>query len=106
MPFLRSPVEHNSDALLTHRMAGVAVEPIFIHGLHRSGTTLLYSLLQATQRVNVVTTYHVLRYRQLLARHLAGETERAKAELAGQLRAAGVLDRVIDGMRVTPDMPD
>jgi hypothetical protein len=105
MPFLRS-VDHNSDAPHTLRVAGIPVEPIFIHGLHRSGTTLLYSLLQATQLFNVVTSYHVLRYRQILARHLAGETERAKAELAVQFRAVGVLDRVIDGVRVTPDMPE
>jgi hypothetical protein len=87
-------------------LAGIPVEPIFIHGLHRSGTTLLCSLMQATQRFNVVTTYHVLRFRQILARHLAGETEWAKAELAVQFRAVGVLDRVIDGVRVTPDMPE
>ncbi len=89
-----------------HRLVGIPVEPIFITGLHRSGTTLLYSLLQATQRFNGVTAYHVLRYRQLLARHHAGETEQAKADLAEQFQAAGVLDRVIDGMRVTPDMPE
>jgi Sulfotransferase family len=99
-------VGHDSDAPHMHRLAGIPVEPVFITGPHRSGTTLLYSLLQATQRFNGVTAYHVLRYRQILARHLAGETEQAKTELAEQFRAAGVLDRVIDGMRVTPDMPE
>ena len=89
-----------------HRLAGIPVEPVFITGPHRSGTTLLYALLRATQRFNGVTAYHVLRYRQLLARHLAGETGQAKAELAEQFRAAGVLDRVLDGVRVTPDMPE
>lgn len=97
---------HNLDASHLYRLAGVPVEPVFITGPHRSGTTLLYSLLQATRRFNVVTAYHVLRFRQLLARHLAGETDRAKAELAEQFRAAGILDRVIDGVRVTPDMPE
>jgi hypothetical protein len=99
-------VGYNLDAPHLHQLAGIPVEPVFITGLHRSGTTLLYSLLQATQRVNGVTVYHVLRYRQILARHLAGETDRAKAELADQFRAAGVLDRVIDGVRVSPDMPE
>ncbi|MBN9523570.1 hypothetical protein J0H58_34510 [bacterium] len=96
----------NPDALHLHRLAGIPVEPVFITGPHRSGTTLLYSLLLATHRLNGVTAYHVLRYRQLLARHLAGEADRARAELAGQLRAAGVVDRVIDGVRVTPDTPE
>lgn len=96
----------HSDAPHLHRLAGIPVEPVFITGPHRSGTTLLYSLLLATHRFNGVTAYHVLRYRQLLARHLAGETGRAKAELAEQFRAAGVFDRVIDGVRVTPDMPE
>lgn len=89
-----------------HRLAGIPVEPVFITGPHRSGTTLLYSLLLASQRFNGVTAYHVLRNRQILAHHLAGDTERAKFELAEEFRAAGVFDRVIDGVRVTPDMPE
>jgi hypothetical protein len=100
------PVGREPDVPHLHRLAGIPVEPVFITGPHRSGTTLLYALLQATQRVNVVTAYHVLRYRQILARHLAGETAQARAELAEQFRAAGVLDRVIDGVRVTPDTPE
>ena len=99
-------VGHNLDAPHTHRLAGIPVEPVFITGPHRSGTTLLYSLLLATQRFNGVTAYHVLRYRQMLARHLAGETEQAKTELAEQFRSAGILVGVIDGVRVTPDMPE
>lgn len=91
---------------LLRRLAGVPVAPVFITGPHRSGTTFLYAVLQAARRFNVVTAYHVLRYGELLARHAAGETDRAKAELAAGLRAAGVLDRVIDGIAVTPDMPE
>src|SRR5687767_11464032 len=94
-------VSHGSDVPLLQRLAGIPVEPVFITGLHRSGTTLLYALLLATQRFNGVTAYHVLRYRQILARHLDGETLQAKAELAEQFRAAGILDRVIDGVQVT-----
>lgn len=97
---------HNPDAPHMYRVAGIPVEPVFITGPHRSGTTLLHLLLQATKRINGVNAYHVLRYRQILARHLAGETEQAKAELAERFRAVGVLDRVIDGVRVTSDMPE
>jgi hypothetical protein len=99
-------VGHNADAHHIHRLAGIPVEPLFITGPHRSGTTLLYSLLLAMQRFNGVTAYHVLRYRKILAHHLSGETEQAKSELAEQFRANGVLDRVIDGVRVTPEMPE
>ncbi|QEL20962.1 sulfotransferase family protein [Limnoglobus roseus] len=99
-------MDHHPDAPHLPRLAGIPVEPVFITGAHRSGTTLLYSLLLATHRFNGVTAYHVLRYRQILARHLAGETARAKGELAEQFRAAGVFDRVIDGVRVTPDLPE
>lgn len=87
------------DAPHLHRLAGM---PVFITGPHRSGTTLLYALLLATGRFNGVTACHVLRHRQLLADHLAGDTDRAKADLAEQFRAAGITDRVIDGVRVTP----
>jgi Sulfotransferase family len=99
-------VGHRSDVQHLHHLDSIPVEPVFITGPHRSGTTLLYSVLQATQRFNTVTAYHVLCYRQILARHMASETEQAKAELAEQFRAAGILDRVIDGVRVTPDTPE
>jgi hypothetical protein len=97
---------YSPDAPHLPRLAGVPVEPVFIAGPHRSGTTLLYALLQETGRFNAMTAYHVLRFRRLLADHLAGETERAKADLADRFQAAGVFDRAIDGVRVTPDTPE
>jgi len=94
------------DSELLHHLTAVPVSHVFITGPHRSGTTFLYSLLQATGRVNVVTAYHVLRSDELLTHHLAGKSELARKELAAELLAVGVLDRVIDGIPVSTDMPE
>jgi hypothetical protein len=96
----------NPDAAHLKSLHGVGFRPVFISGPHRSGTTFLYGLLQATGRFNVVTTYHVLRYRELLANHAAGTTDRAKRELAAVLAADGTADRGIDGVPLTPDTPE
>ena len=75
-------------------------------GDHRSGTTFLYSLLQATGAFNVVTAYHVLCYPTLLANHFASRTECAHREVAEAMRKAGIGDRGIDAVKATPDTPE
>lgn len=96
----------NLDGPHRHRLADIAFRPVFITGDHRSGTTFLYLLLQRVERFNVVTAYHVLRYRQLLHNHFTGTTAEARRDLAREFHAAGLLDRVIDGVPVSPDMPE
>jgi hypothetical protein len=87
-------------------LEGVSFQPIFIIGDHRSGTTLLYQLLSRTGAFNVLTAYHVIRYDEVLANHLNGRTAEAARELADYFAREGLADRVIDGVRVTPDLPE
>jgi hypothetical protein len=94
------------DAQHFHLLGPVATRPVFIMGPHRSGTTFLYKLLQATGRFNVLTAYHVLRYDELLDNRIRGAEGEAKARLAESFRALGVADRGIDGVPVTPDTPE
>jgi len=84
----------------------VGFTPFFILGDHRSGTTLLYKLLSQTKCFNIVTAYHVIKYQEILANHLEGNTESARGELAASFAELGIKDRVIDGMAVTPDFPE
>jgi len=84
----------------------IGFTPFFILGDHRSGTTLLYKLLSQTKCFNIVTAYHVIRYQEILANHLEGKTEMARGELAASFAELGIKDRVIDGMKVTPDFPE
>ena len=81
-------------------------DPVFIIGDHRSGTTVLYQALARTGAFNVVTAYHVIRDRDVVSNYMAGREEEARRELAGELERRGLTDRVIDGTRVTPDLPE
>ncbi len=84
----------------------VRFRPIFIMGDHRSGTTLLYQLLDATQCFNVVRAYHLSRYDEVIANHLHGTEGAAKQELGSYFAREGLTDRIIDGVGVTPDLPE
>lgn len=84
----------------------VSFDPIFIVGDHRSGTTVLYQLLSLTGAFNVVTAYHVIRYHEILANHVAGRTAQARQELADEFARLGLASRVIDGVQVTPELPE
>ena len=84
----------------------VSFQPIFIMGDHRSGTTLLYQLLDATQRFNVVRAYHIIKYDEVLTNYLDQQEESAKKQLGELFNEIGVTDRLLDGVRVTPDLPE
>jgi hypothetical protein len=80
--------------------------PVFILGSARSGTTILYQLLAATERFNWVTAYHLIKYDELLANHLGQTTERAKQELSDRFRDLGIAGARFDGVEVDPDFPE
>jgi len=84
----------------------VHFEPIFILGDHRSGTTLLYKLLAATQCFNFVTAYHVIRYDDILFNYVNRREDDARQALDELFRSLGLSDRIIDGVPVTPDLPE
>ncbi|NJN24394.1 MAG: sulfotransferase [Acaryochloridaceae cyanobacterium RL_2_7] len=47
-----------TDKIYSDLLPHVKVEPIFIMGDHRSGTTLLYQLLAMSEAVHYVMAYH------------------------------------------------
>ncbi|HBE18531.1 MAG TPA: sulfotransferase [Cyanobacteria bacterium UBA11149] len=84
----------------------VEVQPIFIMGDHRSGTTLLYKLLAATECFNVVTAYHIIKYNELLF-HQINQTEvRSQKELDEHFQFLGLQNRIIDKVAVTSSLPE
>jgi hypothetical protein len=87
-------------------LQGVTFEPVFIIGDHRSGTTLLYQLLSSTGAFNVVTAYHVICYQQIVSDHLSQQAAAAQRALADRFLRLGLANRVIDGVRVSPDLPE
>lgn len=78
--------------------------PIFILGLHRSGTTLLYQMLAASGCFNVVTARHVICFDDLNGR--AADAARSRARLHERLSRLGVSSRKVDVVRLGPDTPE
>ena len=87
-------------------LPSVAFTPVFILGDHRSGTTLLYKLLAASECFNIVTAYHLLRYDEILYNYINGKEDQARQALAEQFASLGLTDRGIDHVAVTPDLPE
>jgi len=84
----------------------VAFRPVFIMGDHRTGTTILYKILGATDCFNIVTAYHIINYHEIIHHHLNQSTTESQQQLAARFDQDGLRDRVIDRLPVTPDMPE
>jgi hypothetical protein len=79
---------------------------VFILGVHRSGTSILYKMLSATGSFNSVTAYHLINYNELLSNHHWNKEEQAKQKLTESLKKDGVSDRGIDRLKVTADFAE
>lgn len=96
----------NPDLPYLDSLKDVGFRPFFIIGDHRSGTTLLYQLLAQTQCFNIVTAYHVIRYDQVVFDHMQGRSEESRQELSATFAQLGLKDRILDGIAVSPDLPE
>ena len=105
MPTAKKETQTDADSQHLDVLKGVKFRPIFIMGSHRSGTTLLHQILEATQCFNVVTAYHIIRYDEIIQNHLNGATDESKADLAALFEQKGLKNRGIDGIEVSPDAP-
>ena len=83
-----------------------AFAPVFILGLHRSGTSVLYNVLAATGRFSFVTVYHLVEYHRILADHVEGRTAEARERLTLEFRGAGMSDRGVDSMTPAVDFAE
>lgn len=81
-------------------------EPVFILGLHRSGTTYLNQVLAEALPLTGLTAYHVLRFDRLLAWRREGREEEERRALEAMFRGWGMDTRRIDDVRLGPDMPE
>ncbi|MEM9485656.1 MAG: sulfotransferase [Cyanobacteria bacterium P01_F01_bin.116] len=88
------------------QLKDVDVQPIFILGDHRSGTTLLYQTLALSQCFNVVKAYHVIKYDEILHNyHNKLEPEKLQA-LEIEFEQLGICDREFDTVPVSPNLPE
>ena len=84
-------------------ISDIKFQPIFIMGLHRSGTTILYKMLNETGHFNIVTAYHILKYEELLHNFKNNLEEKTKLALSIQFKELGIKNRKIDSIEITPD---
>ncbi|MBN1280122.1 MAG: sulfotransferase [Candidatus Thermoplasmatota archaeon] len=84
----------------------VSFTPVFILGVHRSGTSILYKMLTATESFNPVTAYHLLNYHELLTNFHLGREAEAQQQLTESFHHQGLTDRGIDQLGITADFAE
>lgn len=94
------------DGPLLPKIRDIHYEAVFIMGDHRSGTTILNKILGATGCFNVVTAYHVICFKELLHHYLNQKVEEAKKQLSHRFMQAGVYQRGIDRVPISPETPE
>ncbi|MEM0466314.1 MAG: sulfotransferase [Candidatus Thermoplasmatota archaeon] len=91
------------DTPYLHLIEGISFQPIFILGLHRSGTSILYKMLAETGCFNTVSTYHILRFDELLSDKITHRQEAERLKLQQLFQDLGITTRKIDHLQITPD---
>lgn len=96
----------NLDRKYLQKLEKIEFQPVFILGLHRSGTSILYKMLNATGCFNPVIAYHLIKYNQLLFNHLNKKEVTAKNDLTDLIKQNGLRDRGIDRLEITADFAE
>ena len=88
------------------KIGNVTFDPVFIMGLQRSGTSILYKMLDATNCFNVVTAYHIIKYDEILYNHINNLEDSAKKALSELFGQQSKTTRGIDKLQITHDFPE
>ena len=78
--------------------------PVFLLGLHRTGSTWLHAMLAQTGCFRVLTAHHVIHWDEYLSGPCNREPSRER--LAARFRQLGLTNRVIDAVEVNPRLPE
>jgi hypothetical protein len=95
--------ENKLDSSHLNLIENMDFSPIFIMGLHRSGTSILYKMLGGTKKLNIVTAYHILKYDELIYNHINNLEKDKKEELNEVFKSKGIINRKIDRIKVSAD---
>ncbi len=98
-------VEKGPDRQYLDEIKNTSFEPVFIAGQHRSGTSILYRILDKTSQFNVVRLYHVLAYERLLYNHIHGIEEEAIKKIRRRIHTKNIDTRGTDHISISPDSP-
>ncbi len=96
----------NPDQQHLGKIENIDFYPIFIMGMHRSGTSILYKMLTTSGSFNPVTVYHLIKYDQLLDDYENKRQDIVKKKLTNSFREQGLDDRGIDKLKITADFAE
>jgi hypothetical protein len=96
----------NRDTQYLKELQHIEFQPVFILGVHRSGTSILYKMLTATGYFNPVVAYHLIDYNELLSNFHEQKEEDEKQRLTEFFRQNGLQDRGIDKLKLTADFAE
>ncbi|MGJ8687847.1 MAG: hypothetical protein ACSHWQ_10230, partial [Spongiibacteraceae bacterium] len=97
------PVADEDEGLLD-KLENIPVKPIFIMGLHRSGTTFLYDCVARSFPLAQHTLYHHFYYHRLLKNHRDDGRQGDCQRLDDLFAAMNIEDRSIDSVAVGANM--
>ena len=93
----------DEDRELIPQLAELPVRPVFIMGLHRSGTTFLYDSVARAFPLSQLSLYRLFYYRRLLRNAREGRAAQDQQRLDACFAALGICDRKIDSVPVAAD---
>ncbi len=99
-------MKNNPDYEYLYTLKAIQNKPVFILGLHRSGTSILYTMLTAIGSFNPVTAYHLINYNELLTNHFQKKEQQAKKELTTSFKTQNLNDRGIDRLSLTANFAE
>ena len=98
--------KRSKDAQYLKEVNQVPFQPVFILGVHRSGTSILYKMLVETGCFNPITAYHLIKYDELLFNRHEKREETEKQRLTESFVKIGVRDRGIDRLTLTANFAE
>ncbi len=84
----------------------IEINPIFILGLPRSGTSILYKILTKTKCFNYINSYNIIYYDQLIHNQLNNKEDKKKKELNRYFEKIGIKERNTDKQKIHADFPE
>ena len=104
LPFDPGFPRPGDDASLLPLIQDVSARPVFIMGLHRSGTTFLYDSVARCFPMANLSLYHLFYYDRLLKNHQDANETRDRGTLNRLFRQLGITDRKLDAVYVDDNM--
>jgi hypothetical protein len=104
MPFDPGFPRPEEDHFYLSQIRDVVARPVFIMGLHRSGTTFLYDSVARCFPMANLSLYHLFYYHRLLKNHAEGGEARDRQTLNQLFRRMGITDRKLDSVYVDDRM--